>query len=289
MAEPVFIFCSVNRPEMLHESVLSAVKQTILGPILISVPGREHVLPETLALPQATLIISPRGLPAQRNAALNAIKNPDTVIFFFDDDVEIEEHYAERMLMAYACNPNVALMNGTNIARGARPGSLTRQSARELIAQAIASLPPAASLERSRTAYGCRMSFPGHLLGKVSFDERLALYGYLEDSEFSLKCERFGKIVTNKLAIMAHIETAAGRVGVFRRGYSEIVNPVYIAWKHRNGNKLRAYCGAFRRTIRNGLKLHQPAARKQLAGNLLGWGNVASGQLTPERVTELRD
>jgi len=287
--QPIYVFCSANRAEMLHDSVLCAAAQTVPGRIVISVPGKEHVLLETLALSRVELVVSPQGLPSQRNAALKTIADREAIIFLFDDDVEIEEHYAERILDAYKEHPEIALMNGRNVARGAVSGSLTRRSAREFIRAKMGARSPTPVLEPARTGLGCRMSFPARLLGKVAFDERLALYGYQEDYEFSLQCAEYGLVVTNNAALMAHIETPAGRVGVVRRGYSEVVNPIYIAWKHPRANKARAIAGAVRRTFRNGLNSHRAHARKQLSGNLMGWVSVLSGSLDPERIVLFKD
>lgn len=271
---------------MLHESVLCAVEQSVPARIIISVPGERHVLPETLALPGMELLIAPPGLCAQRNAALRTIRDREGVIFFFDDDVEIETHYAEKMLQLFQQRPEVSLASGINLGSGTRPGSLTRESARELIKARLAAS-VTSGVRPARTGMGSRLAFRASLLGSVQFDERLPLYGYLEDYDFSLQCRKFGDVVVNEECLMVHIETAAGRIGTRPRGYSEIVNPIYIYRKKMGAEFGRTVAGALKRTLRNFLRCTDLNGRRQLEGNLIAWGRVIAGKTDPEYMLKL--
>jgi GT2 family glycosyltransferase len=274
---------------MLHDSVLCLVEQTVPCRIVISVPTKEHLSPKTLALPSVELVLGAVGLCAQRNAAMRHIDDTLGTIFFFDDDVEIERHYVEEMLRLFEERPGVMLANGDNVGFGAIPGTLTREIARELIRSQQYNDPARGSSEPSHGGLGCMMCFRASLLRKVQFDERLALYGYLEDLDFSLQCGQHGELVTNRRCLMVHIETTQGRIGCRRRGYSEVVNPIYI-WSKGTGAKItRSFAGAVKRTLKNLLRCHTRGGRDQFLGNLTGWRRLAAGKIEPEYILRIND
>lgn len=286
MQSSAIIFASINRPQMLHESVLCAVEQTVPSQIVISVPGEKHVLPETLALPGVELVIAGPGASAQRNAGLRRVSSREGVVFFFDDDVEIERHYVENMLDLFARHPELSLAAGVNVGLGAKPGTLTRSLAKTLIEKKVAeSAKP--SITSIRSVNGCRMAFRADLLDVVQFDERLPLYSYMEDFDFSLQCRKYGSIVLNEACLMVHIEAGEGRVGTRKRGYSEIVNPVYIMRKKTGASFSRTMLGSIRRTLGNARRLGDSAGREQFIGNVIGWSRVIAGKADPEYVLQL--
>ena len=285
---PVAIFCSINRPEMLHDSVLCAVRQTVPCHIIISVPEDNDVSAETRALDSVTVVTGRRGLTAQRNHALRSIQGSPEAVIFLDDDVELDPHYVEQILRTYREHPEVAMVNGANLAHGIYPaGTLDREMARELIEKCRKERPPVEEAIPMTTAYGCRMSIRGSLLGKVSFDERLVLYGYLEDLDLAFACRKYGSIVESPRALGVHIEVAFGRMGEKRRGYSEVVNPFYI-WSKRTGARLpRVILGSLARSVRNAIKAMRGEGHERLVGNLLGWANVATFRPSPEKILEM--
>lgn len=285
-SQPVIIFPSVNRPEMLHESVLSAIEQSIPCRVIVSVPGEEHVSRETLALPGVELAIGGPGLCAQRNAALRKVASRAGVVFFFDDDVEIERHYVANMLEMFARHPEVVLASGVNVGLGAPAGTLTRETAKALINRHAATA-PASQIKPMRAVIGCMMAFQARLIGSVAFDERLPLYGYMEDYDFSLQCKQHGELVEVENCLLVHIETSQGRMGSRRRGYSEIVNPIYI-WKKKTGaDFVRTMLGSLRRTVRSARRVGDVSGRQQFLGNLMGWKAVLTGEINPEKILYL--
>ena len=285
---PVAIFCSINRPEMLHESILCAVKQTVPCHIIVSVPEDKDVSAETRALDSVTVVTGRRGSSVQRNNALRSIQGSPEAIFFLDDDVELDKYYVEQILRTYREHPEVAMVNGANLAHGIYPaGSLDRETAKELIEKHRKENHPVDDIIPMATAYGCRMSMRGSLLGKVFFDERLVLYGYLEDLDLAFACRKYGSIVENPRALGVHIEVAFGRIGEKRRGYSEVVNPFYI-WSKRTGARLpRVFLGSLARSARNAVRAIKGEGHERLIGNLLGWANVATFRPCPEKILDM--
>jgi GT2 family glycosyltransferase len=285
---PVAIFCSINRPEMLHESILCAVRQSVPCHIIVSVPEDKDVAAETRDLDSVTVVTGRRGLTAQRNHALRSIQGSPEAIIFLDDDVELDQYYVEQILRTYREHPEVAMVNGANLAHGIYPaGTLDREMAKKLIVDCRNSPLAAEDTIPMTTAYGCRMSIRGSLLGKVFFDERLVLYGYLEDLDLAFACRKYGSIVENPRALGVHIEVAFGRMGEKRRGYSEVVNPFYI-WSKRTGAQLpRVVVGSLARSARNAIKAIKGEGHERLVGNLLGWANVATFRPSPEKILEM--
>jgi GT2 family glycosyltransferase len=273
---------------MLHESVLCAVHQTVPCQIIVSVPADKDVSSDTRALESVTVITGSHGLTAQRNLALRSIKGTPEAIVFLDDDVELDERYIEEILSTYRAHPEVAVVNGANLAHGIYlAGSLDRSTAKDLIRRRRETSIKVPDIISMRTAYGCRMSMRGSLLGKVSFDERLALYGYLEDLDFALTCRKYGTIVENPRALSVHIEVAFGRIGEKRRGYSEVVNPFYI-WSKRTGSRLsRAALSSAYRSLRNAIHAVTGKGHERLLGNLIGWRDVLTGRGRPEKILEM--
>ena len=285
---PVAVFCSVNRPDMLHESILCVVRQTVPCHIIVSVPEEKDVSPATRALASVKVVMGSRGSCVQRNLALRSIEGTPEAIFFLDDDVELDKHYVERILTTYREHPEVAIVNGANLAHGIYPaGSLTRETAQRLIQKRRGNGDPTETIIPMQTAYGCRMSIRGSILGKVFFDERLALYGYLEDLDFALACRKFGTIVENPQALGVHIEVSFGRTGEKRRGYSEVVNPFYI-WSKRTGSHLsRVILSAGYRSMMNLGRALRGQGTQRLHGNLMGWVDVLTGRGRPEKILQI--
>lgn len=288
---PVIVIASVGRPEILHETLLSIGQQSEAFELILSVASMADVAPASLALPFVRVVVGPKGSSAQRNTGIQAIQHRPECVCFLDDDVEVDRDYLREMLSCYRHRPEVAVLNGTDLAAFRFPEGVTRTQARELVASSQAGSlrdePSAGAIEPLNTSYGCLMSFRGDLLGRVAFDERLVLYGFLEDLDFALRCRPFGTIARSLRAIMVHMEASSGRVAQKRRGYSDIVNPFYVWSKHTGFGWHRALLGSVRRTwnnLKTALRLRDGS---RLRGNLLGWWDVLRGRLRPERILAL--
>jgi GT2 family glycosyltransferase len=278
---------------MLHDSVLTVIRQSEPCFVLISVPEDNAVLPETRNLPGVRVLVGTRGTCVQRNQALRSIEHRPECILFLDDDVELDHHYVREILACYRRHPSVAVVNGRNLAHGIfSAGTVDRALACRLIEDYRREHPKMQSAEPGAvtpmsTTYGCRMSIRGSLLGKVSFDERLVLYAFLEDLDFALQCRPSGTVVESVHALGVHLEVASGRMDQKRRGYAEVINPLYL-WSKRTGFPLRkAVLGSARRTAINAVVAVRERESKQLAGNLLAWMDAARGRFHPEKILEL--
>ncbi len=188
---------TAGRREVLADAIRFLARQSRQPEELLICPARpEDVEPACLdGFPCPVRIVSgPIGSSAQRNALIDA-SDADVMVFFDDDYLPAEDfvHETERL---FAAHPGVVLATGIVLADGILGPGLTHDEGVHLLAQAKpASEPP--SQWPVFNAYGCNMAVrlaPVRLHG-IRFDERLPLYGWLEDVDFSRQLAPHGDIV----------------------------------------------------------------------------------------------
>ena len=222
------IICSANRPTILHETVLGLLNQTVHPEsIILSLCDEGCALTETKALPGVRCILGPQGSSVQRNTAIPLAQTPYTL--FLDDDVELAHDYIEEMEHIFAEDPSIVAASGGVAADGARDGKgIEREAAIKAILNHSGSR--AYVVVNFLDPFGFNMFVRSDVLRTERFDERLKLYGWLEDRDFAWGCEKHGKIVRNQAAVVAHLGTPSGRTSDVRVGYSKIANPWYL-WR----------------------------------------------------------
>jgi hypothetical protein len=65
----------------------------------------------------------------------------------------------------------------------------------------------------------------------IEFDEKLPLYGWQEDTDFSRRLARYGTIARSERLLGVHLGTKGGRTSGVRLGYSQVANPIYLVRK----------------------------------------------------------
>jgi GT2 family glycosyltransferase len=282
------IIPSLARPATLHETLLSVLRQSRrAGQIIVSVPGEEHVLPESLGLPGVTLVLAEIGSARQRNRAIAALRSEAEIVAFLDDDVELHEDYLAQVGRLFDQHPDAMLIDGKVLAEGR---GMLRAEAQEIIAGAGKAQPRAAAIGPEQ-AYGCNMTVRRRALASVRFDERLPLYGYMEDRDFAFECARLGRILRCESAWVVHLRPPAGRLSHRRFGFSQVMNPLYL-W--RKGNYLTRRNVAWqvsRPLVVNSVLALAPRRgarhRGLLAGNVRALGLALRGRIAPENVLQL--
>src|SRR5437899_5753541 len=188
---------TAGRREVLGDTICFLARQSRQAEELLVCPARSEDLdPGCLeGFPWPTRIISgPIGLPAQRNALIEA--TDADVIVFFDDDFLPAEDFLKEAERLFASQPDVVVATGEVLADGILGPGLTHEEGVLFLAQAsLNSASP--SLSPTYNAYGCNMAIrlaPVRLHG-IRFDERLPLYGWLEDVDFSRQLAPYGNIV----------------------------------------------------------------------------------------------
>jgi len=291
------IICSINRPAILHDTVVSIARQRRRpAEILIVTPGEQHVLPETLAMPGVRLVIGPLGLPSQRNAGLDRVNAECDLVAFFDDDIELSESYLEEMAKLFAENPDIRVASGRLLHDGGRSTIITRPQARQMCldhdAHCLCSK-GAANFRRANSAYGCNMIVRHAAARNVRFDEGLPLYAWLEDRDYSHRATKGGHPpVEFPRAIAVHLGARSGRIGGVRMGFSEIINPIYLWNKNRTFPLhyiivqywLRCVVGNVLGILTRDSEYDRPGL---LRGNLIGFRYLISGSWDPKYIAEI--
>jgi GT2 family glycosyltransferase len=236
------------------------------------------------------IILGSPGTSIQRNRALDSLQGSCDIVFFFDDDFVPSCHWIERTVRVFRADRAVAGISGQVIRDGAASDAVSWEEADRLIGEA--------DVERSDDRlsdapdlYGCNMAFRMSAIGDaVRFDERLALYGWLEDKDFSRTAKKSGRLVQCGSLIGVHLGLKHGRVSGTRFGYSQVVNPWYLYRKGTMSVK-EAWSNILKALTINGIKTIRPEAfidrRGRFRGNVVAIRHLLSGICQPERATEL--
>lgn len=237
------------------------------------------------------MLIAPQpGLPRQRNLGVrrlleDAARRPD-IIVFFDDDFRPEACWLEAAMKVFAANDQLVGLTGVVLRDGAKTAAIDEAAAAELIAAWHA--PAGAPTTPVPRLYGCNMAVRTSVFEAARFDERLPLYGWLEDLDFSGQIA--GRLVVAQACAGVHLGAKGARVSGRRYGYSQIVNPLYLARKGTCPKGLAALL-VVRALTSNGLRSvwGHPLFdyRGRLAGNVRALAELARGRAAPERITEL--
>lgn len=290
------VICTYGRPAVLEETVQSVLRQTLLPEeILIVSPSQEHVWDCTLALNLVRFVTSPRGLTIQRNTALDNLGATD-VIAFIDDDMELCASYFKSMMELFESDSNIIVASGKMIADGGRGPAVSRADAKAYCwrAESDGERKPNKSIEPLDYGYGCNFVVRSSAALKNRFDEKLALYAWLEDSDFSHHCTLGGKPpVRNLSAMCVHLGWRGSRISGIRMGYSQIVNPFYL-WRKARVFSLRHIVIQYwtRCVVANCIGIacgnRDEDRWNRLRGNAIAAWHLITGRCDPLAINQLR-
>ncbi len=237
------------------------------------------------------VFLSAAGLTRLRNRILDAAEDCDLLVFF-DDDFLPRPTYLAGMEALFAARPGVAMATGRVLADGACNPGLSCAEGRAIL-RGASSASTSGEVRPVFSAYGCNMALRAEVAreNELRFDERLPLYGWQEDADFSRRISRFGEVVEVVDACGVHLGVKGGRTSGLRLGYSQVVNPLYIARRTELYPLRHALRQIARNMAANGLRALKPEAwvdrRGRLRGNLTAVLDVLRGRLDPEKVVEL--
>lgn len=281
-----------GRPATLREALAELSRQTVRPDRVVVC----HVSDDDVdRVPRegVEFVISEAGLPRQRNRLIEAVQDCD-VLLFLDDDFLAAPGYVAATLAAFDSDPSIVVTTGMPIADGVKGPGLSVAEARSLIGRDVGGRDPksATDIADEPHGYGCnmaiRLSAARH--HGVLFDERLPLYGWSEDVDYTHRLGRHGRIVKLARARGVHLGEKRGRSPGRNLGYSQVANPVYLREK---GSYTwgRAWRSVGRNCAANLAKAMWPEPwidrRGRLAGNLLAFRDMLRGRMSPERVLEL--
>ena len=280
---------TIGRPVLLG-AVLQELSRQTRRPdrIVVCAPAPDDVA--GISPDHADVIIGPRGLTRQRNAIIDRLDDCDLLQFFDDDFVPATTYLAE-IERAFTTDPGVVMITGEVIADGIiGPGFDIAEACRRLAGSTVSGVSHA--LQPVENGYGCNMAvrLAAVRAAQCRFDERLPLYGWLEDVDFSRQLAREGRIAKLSAARGVHLGIKQGRQSGIRLGYSQIANPIYLS---RKGTcpwprALRQMSRNVAMNLARSLNPEPYVDRAgRFAGNLKAMRDLVTGRLDPQRILEL--
>ena len=285
------IVATRGRPEVASVTVRHLLKHQTLKPRVTLISCIDVMDAGDLALlSEVKIITGPGGLPAQRNTALAVLPSGIDIVAFFDDDFVADRNWLAIAAQTFADEADVVSFTGRVLADGVTGPGHTFEEAVRLVESAENGC--SWSRIEPYSPYGCNMAFRASAIEGQRFDERLVLYGWLEDRDFGAALsKRGGRFIKCAAARGVHMGVKGGRVTGDRFGYSQIVNPIYLL---RKGTMTIPQVAdhLFRNVSSNVVKSARPEPfidrRGRLRGNVLGLVDVLRGRIEPERAAALQ-
>jgi glycosyltransferase involved in cell wall biosynthesis len=235
-------------------------------------------------------IFGPAGSCCQRNRALEKTRDRSDIVIFFDDDFAPSPTWLENCENAFMSDGSIVGMSGVVLRDGALKDEVSWAEAELLIHSAAPVRSAAPKFTRCLALYGCNMAYRVSAIGLLTFDERLVLYGWLEDLDFSRSAGRMGRLVICDAMVGVHLGIKSGRVSGRKYGYSQVVNAWYLRKKGTLTSK-EAWSNIGRAILANGAKSFWSEKYidrlGRFKGNLIGLGNLMRGRCRPEKAAEL--
>jgi glycosyltransferase involved in cell wall biosynthesis len=159
-----------------------------------------------------------KGAAVQRNIGIVNAESKADIMLFLDDDMLLDRDYLHVVVKAFQEDTQgiIGGMNGFLL----QDGSIKKEK------------PSQYELIEVKDLYGCNMAFRVSVIQGVWFDEKLALYSWLEDWDFSTIIGRTHKLVECSQAFGYHMQSPAGRVNDMKLGYMQLANRFYLNKKH---------------------------------------------------------
>ena len=149
------------------------------------------------------------SLPEKRNTAIAHLTGNSEIVFFLDDDVELDPHFFENTLRCFE-NSNIVGVGGRDINKSLRTPkrwqiffklTSTQQGVILVSGQNVEYINSDEDMEVEWIS-GCVMSFRASLLDHIRFDENRHFDG--EDVDFTYRASKFGKLVCSPNAKYQH-------------------------------------------------------------------------------------
>ena len=279
-----------GRPEVVTRTVARLVAtqtQPLVGVIVSCATFADAGACATI--PGVQVVTARPGLAAQRNAALEALPSDAEIVVFFDDDFVADADWVAAAAEVFRDEPDVVALTGDVLADDIKGPGFSFDEAEALV-ESSHPTPDWTTIEPF-SPYGCNMAYRISAIRDLRFDERLVLYGWLEDRDFAAAlAHRGGRFIKTASARGVHMGAKAGRLRGERLGYSQVINPLYM---NRKGTmKLSLVAGQMARNVGSnlaGVFRPEPHVDRigRLRGNLRGFFDAARGQIDPERAALL--
>lgn len=229
-----------------------------------------------------------KGLCRQRNAALDFLKGKSDIVVFIDDDFMPAPDFLEQVERLMREDASLVGLTGHLIADGAHGAEISPADA--LARLAVQHRQPGAQTEATAWLYGCNMAIRLIAANDLRFDEKLPLYGWQEDVDFSARLGRRGRMLRSADLSGIHLGTRSGRVSGRRFGYAQVANILYLRRKrtisaaHGYGLLLRNLTMNLARSLWPEVDIDR---RGRLIGNAMAFADVLRGSVDPGRIERI--
>ncbi|MCJ8518615.1 glycosyltransferase involved in cell wall biosynthesis [Pseudorhizobium tarimense] len=284
------VFATLGRPKVVSETVRHFLSTQRLAPssVIISCATSEDA-GDLVRLKDVKIVTGPVGLAAQRNTALNHLEPQTDLVAFFDDDFVAHPEWLSEAAQVFQDESSIVGLTGHVIADGIKGPGIAFHEAVKLIKR-----------ESGRSdkqwlepfsPYGCNMAFRLKAIGTLRFDERLVLYGWLEDRDFGAALAKMGgRLIKFSACRGVHLGVKSGRTSGVRLGYSQVANPLHLMKKGTMKPRL-VFGQIFRNLASNAGRsiLPEPYVDRKgrLNGNLHALLDAVTGKLGPERAAAI--
>lgn len=288
----VIAIATAGRPYVLLETLRELRKQTRRPDAVFLCPAETRDIDrDAVAALGLPVFYSQgiRGASAQRNAILRDVCSTD-IVMFIDDDFVMADDYLVELEKLFVTQQDVVIATGALIADDVNGRGLMIEEAQALLEGA--KIPSGFSVHETFNGYGCNMAVRWSRIADkgVFFDERLPLYSWAEDVDFSRQAAPFGSIVKCNRLRGVHRGVKAGRTKGTRFGYSQIANQLYLFRKGTVSGKTAFWYGSCN-ILANLVHYLRPEPyidrRGRLLGNWYALVDILRGKSAPERILEL--
>lgn len=280
---------STGRPDVVGATVSALAAQSVApDAIVVCVVDEDDVPGSVRDQARVQVVVAERGSSVQRNAAYQALAEEPDLFTFLDDDIVLRDDYFAQVRGFFAREPDVVLMTGLVVEDGSARGEIARSTALEVLSSTSVEV----TQRDVRAAYGCNMTARGRIVRDEPFDERLRLYAWQEDNDFSVRAGRHGRVVHYHGCVCVHLAVGAGRVRGRAFGFAQVVNPYYM-WRkgtktgHELAREWSRYVGSNAAHAVRLRRSDRPDRAGRLMGNLLGFREVVFGGGRPEMVEKV--
>jgi GT2 family glycosyltransferase len=290
------IIASYGRPELVQQLLSSIEQQTrVPDEIVLSVVSERDLEAGSSPSAKVNAVYSEQGLCAQRNKGLAFLQNraePDgvDVVLFIDDDFWMARTYIEELEQIFSANEDVVAVTGLVLADGATTCGISVAEAEKYLEDYARAPARAVKIRDVPDTYGCNMAFRANEIRDLKFDERLPLYGWQEDVDFSAQLRGRGRIIATNLLWGVHLGAKKGKISGVRFGYSQVINPLFVFRKGHMSLR-RASLLICKNIVANAAKSAFPEQYVdrwgRLKGNMVGLLHAAKGKLDPMYALEL--
>ena len=205
-----------------------------------------------------------KGLTKQRNYGISKVDEESEVICFLDDDTILDSYYFEHLINTFKTNPVALGVGGyiTNEVRwqkenaprtekkfyydewersepfrfrvrgffGLKPVTPPCFLPDFSHGRSVGFLPPSGKIYQVEQFMGGVSSFKKEVFDKIKFSTYFEGYGLYEDTDFTLRLSKMGKLYVNTAAQLEHHHNAEGRPNKYQYGKMVARNGWYV-WR----------------------------------------------------------